>query len=195
MSMSGIPGGEFIYDTGYLYLFGVLGKSVLSDFLLLTIGILLAFSHVMSMEHQCGAWNILGATASGRLGVTVRKIQVCCLAAFLFSAFPFFCRWMNIARVFPVQGLLFPAQSIPFYENMPAFMPIAVLILLKVLLQIAVGLAITLVVIGLSGWRKNHAQTCVFGLLILCAPIILTALGFEFAQRFSLYPLYAYTLS
>lgn len=187
-------GGRFVYDTGYLYLFGVLGESVLSDFLLLTIGIILAFSQVMSIEHQCGAWKVLCATAVGKPGITARKIQVCCLAASVFSAFPFFCRWINIARAFPMQGVLFPARSIPSYQHLPAFMPIAALILFKALLQIAVGLILALIMTGLSGWSKNHGQACFFGLLILCAPIILTALGFTFAQQFSLYPLYACTL-
>jgi len=62
------------------------------------------------------------------------------------------------------------------------------------LLQIFVGLILTLVVIGFSGWRKNHVQACVFGFLFFCTPILLTALGFEFAQQFSLYPLYVFTL-
>ncbi len=187
-------GGRFVYDTGYLYLFGVLGESTLSGYLLLTIGILLAFSHVMSMEHQCGAWKLLCATAGGIRRVITRKIAVCCFTASLFSAFPFLCRLVHIARVFPMQGWLFPARSIPFYGDWPEFVSIAALLLLKMLLQITVGLALTLIVAGLSGWRKNHAQACFFGLLLLCAPIILAALGFGFAQRFSLYPLYACTL-
>ncbi len=184
-------GGKFVYDTGYLYLFGVLGGGVLSDFLLLTIGVILAFSHVISMEYQCGAWALLCATASGKRGVIFRKIAVCGLASSVFFALPFVFRWISIARVFPIHGLLFPAQSIPFCQALPSFIPIAALIGLKVLLQAVVGLALAFIMIGLSRWRKNHVQAIFFGLLLLCAPIILAALEFEFAQNFSLYPLYS----
>lgn len=186
-------GGKFIYDTGYLYLFGILGESVLRDYLLLTAGTVLAFSAVISMEHQCGAWAILCATAKGKRGVITRKIAVCGIAASVFWALPFAFRWISVARVFPLHGLLFPARSIPFYQALPPCLPLAVLLGLKALLQITVGLAHTLFTVGLSGWRKNQAQALFFGLLILCVPVIMTALGFESARWFSAYPFYAYT--
>jgi len=187
-------GGSYIYDTGYLYLLGVMGDGVLNDFLLLTIGIILAFSHVVSMEYQNGAWGILCATAKGKRGIITRKIVVCILAAAIFSALPLVCRFSSVSAAFPIHGLLSAARSIPLYQSWASYIPAIGLILLKLMLQMIFGIILTIATLVFSGWRKNHVQAIFFGILILCMPILLTILGFSFAQWFSVYPIYAYPL-
>lgn len=187
-------GGSYIYDTGYLYLLGVMGGGVRNDFLLLTIGIILAFSHVVSMEYQNGAWSILCATAKGKRGIITRKIVVCILAAAIFSALPLVCRYISVSAAFPIHGLLSAARNIPFYQSWASYIPAIGLILLKLMLQMISGIILTIAMLVFSGWRKNHVQAIFFGILILCVPILLTILGFGFAQWFSVYPIYAYTL-
>ena len=187
-------GGNYIYDTGYLYLLGIMGDGILNDFLLLTIGIILAFSHVVSMEYQNGAWGILCATAKGKRGIMTRKIVVCILSAAIFSALPLVCRFVSVSAAFPIHGLLSAARSIPFYQSWASYIPAIGLLLLKLMLQMLSGIILTIVMLVFSGWRKNHVQAIFFGILILCVPIILTVLGFSFAQWFSVYPIYAYTL-
>lgn len=187
-------GGSYIYDTGYLYLLGVMGDGVLNNFLLLTIGIILAFSHVVSMEYQNGAWGILCATEKGKRGIMTRKIVVCVLATAIFSVLPLVFRYISVSAAFPIHGLLSAARSIPFYQSWVSYIPAIGLILLKLILQMVSGVILTIVMLAFSGWRKNHVQAIFFGILILCVPIILTVLGFSFAQRFSVYPIYAYTL-
>ena len=184
-------GGNYIYDTGYLYLLGIMGDGVLNDFFLLTIGIILAFSHVVSMEYQNGAWSILCATEKGKLGIMTRKIVVCILATAIFMALPLICRFISVSAAFPIHGLLFSARSIPFYQDWAFYIPAIGLILLKLILQMISGFILTTVMIVFSGWRKNHVQAIFFGFLLLCVPIILILLGFGFAQWFSLYPLYS----
>lgn len=187
-------GGSYIYDTGYLYLFGILGDGTLQDFLLLTIGIVLAFGHVVSMEYQSGAWGILCATRKGKREIMTQKIAICLLAAAIFSIAPLMCRFICISAVFPMHGFWFSAKSIPFYHNWPFFIPVIGLVVVKMLLQMISCCILAMVMFVCSGWRKNHIQAIFFGLLILCVPIILTMLGFGFAQWFSLYPLYSGTL-
>ncbi len=186
--------GNYIYDTGYLYLLGIMGDGVRNDFLLLTVGMILAFSHVVSVEYQNGVWGILCATAKGKHGIRIRKIVVCLLWAAIFSALPLICRFIRVSAVFPVHGLFFAARNIPFYQGWPVFVPAIGLILLKLVLQIMSGCILTIFVLVFSGWRKNHVQAIFFGSLFLCVPVILTVLGFGFAQWFSLYPLYSYIL-
>ncbi len=190
-----LRGGKFIYDTGYLYLFGVQGDSGLIDFIFMTMGIVLVFSHVFSVEYQSGAWPLLCATARGGRGVTAAKTAVCCLGAAVFSVMPFVFRCISVARVFPLHGIFFPAQSIPLYEGVPSFVPVAALVCMKAFVQTVVGLILALIVTGLSRWRKSYVQTVFFGILFLCAPAFLAALGFEFAGKFSFYPLYAGTFT
>lgn len=187
----GENGGQYIYDTGYLYLFGIMGEGALNDFLLLTIGIILAFGNVISMEYQNGAWGILWATAKGKRAVITRKMTVCILSSAIFSCLPFACRFISVTAAFPVHGMLFAARSIPFYQELPSCIPTIALILLKVIWQMASGIILAMVMLAFSAWRKNHVQAIFFGFLILCAPMILTVLGFGFAQWFSLYPLYS----
>ena len=187
-------GGNYIYDTGYLYLLGVMGDGALNDFLLLTVGIVLAFSHVFSMEYQNGAWSILCATAKGKRGIVACKIVVCVLTAVIFSALPLVCRFISVSAAFPIHGLLSAARSIPFYQSWTPRMPVIGLFILKLVLQIISGFILTIIMLLLSGWRKNHVQAIFLGFLILCVPIVLTVLGFSFAQWFSIYPLYSYIL-
>lgn len=187
-------GGNYIYDTGYLYLLGIMGNGVLNDFLFLTIGIIFAFSNVISMEYQNRAWGFLYATKSGKRGIVIQKIVVCMLAAAIFSSFPLVCRFISVSAAFPIHGLLFAARNIPFYQGWASFIPAIGLILLKLILQVMSGVILTTVILLFSGWRKNHTQAIFFGFLILCVPIILTVLGFNFAQWFSLYPLYSCVL-
>ncbi|MDE5590762.1 MAG: hypothetical protein K2J60_16750 [Acetatifactor sp.] len=167
-----------------------MGDNELNDFLLLTTGIILAFSNVVSMEYQYGVWGILCATAKGKREIMTRKIAVCILSTAIFLTLPLICRYVSVSSVFPVHGLFFAAGSIPFYQDWPSYIPAAGLILLKLIRQMISGFILTTVILVFSGWRKNHVQVIFFGLLILCAPIILTVLGFDFAQWFSLYPLY-----
>lgn len=187
-------GGNYIYDTGYLYLLGIMGDGVLNDFLLLTIGIILAFSHVVSMEYQNGAWGILCATAKGKRGIMTRKIVVCILATAIFSALPLICRFISVSAAFPIHGLLSAARSIPFYQSWASYIPAIGLLLLKLILQMISGVILTIAMLAFSGWRKNHVQAIFFGFLILCVPLVLTVLGFGFAQWFSVYPLFSYGL-
>lgn len=187
-------GGKYIYDTGYLYLLGIMGDGGINNFLLVTIGIILAFSHVISMEYQNGAWGILCATAKGKRNIITRKIVVCLISTAIFLAVPFICRFISVSAVFPVHGMFYAAQSIPFYQGWPSYIPAAGLILLKLTLQMISGFILTIVMIVISGWRRSHVQAIFFGFLILCVPIILTVLGFGFAQWFSVYPLYSHIL-
>ncbi len=184
-------GGAFLYDTGYLYLNGALGQSVLPDFLLLTLGTILAFCPVLAVEFQSGAWPLLCATRRGKRSVLRAKLAVCALSSALFFTLPFCFRWASIAQTFPTHGLLFSARCIPYYESLPAFLPVWGLLLGKVILQVLSGHVLTFIVIALSGWRKSTVQALFFGLVLLAAPLLLALLGFTFAQSFSLYPVYA----
>ncbi len=187
-------GGNYIYDTGYLVLLGVMGEDMLYDFLMMTIGIILSFSHVISMEYQTEAWRIICATVKGKRKIMTCKLAVCILSTAIFSAMPFIFRYISVSAVFPIHGLFFAARSIPFYQSWSSCIPAIGLILLKLTLQVISGIILTIIVFMLSIWRKNHVQTIFFGFLILCVPVILIVLGFSFAQWFSLYPLYSYIL-
>ena len=188
-------GGKYIYDTGYLYLFGIMEDGIINDFLLLTLGIILVFSNFFSMEYQNETWKLLKATKKGKRGVLKSKVVVCIVLATLFSILPFICRWVSISKVFPLNALLSSVQNIPVYQNLHFNLNILLFILLKILLQILISIIMAMVVLVFSGWRKNNIQAIFLGILILCVPLVLTILGFDFMKYFSLYPLFSYTFT
>ncbi len=188
-------GGKYIYDTGYLYLFGIMEDGIINDFLLLTLGIILVFSNFFSMEYQNETWKLLKATKKGKRGVLKSKIVVCIVLVILFSILPFICRGVSISKVFPLHCLSSSVQNIPVYQNLPFNLNILLFILLKILLQILISVIMAMVVLVFSGWRKNNIQAIFLGILILCVPLVLTILGFDFMKYFSLYPLFSYTFT
>ncbi len=186
-------GGAFLYDTGYLYLFGIRGGEFRVDLLLLTGGMILAFGDVMAMEDRKGAWNLLGATLRGRRRIMADKAIVCAVAAALFSLVPFLCRMINIQGAFPLRGLSFSATAIPCFRKLPAWLPAGGLVMITALWQSLVAVAAALVVLLLSYWRKDSLQAYFFGVAVLLVPQVLGLLGLSFADWLSLYPLYRWT--
>lgn len=187
--------GSFIYDTGWLYLLGTLGTSELSGFLLLTLGLILALSNAGAMEFSSGAWSVLNATKAGGRGVLRRKLAVCALAGALFAAVPFLFRAVSTVRAFPIHGHFTPARMLPLYRELPAAVPTLALGAAKLTLQMLCGAVMALAVSALSFWRRSHIQTVFLAFLILAAPCVLSTLGFGLAEKISLYPVYAWTLT
>lgn len=186
-------GGEFIYDTGYLYFFGRMNDDYLIDLLLLSLCMVIAFGNVMAMEYQSGSWYLLCATKQGRKKSIVRKMVVCMMAAMIMSVLPMICRFVNISSVYPLHELTAAITDIPCYQEFPLAIPVWFFVLLLFLTQMASMIAVVIVVLLISYWRKNYIQTMFFAILILVVPIVLKLLGFEFAGWGSVYPLYSWT--
>lgn len=189
----GESGGRFIYDTGYLYLFGKIDQGFLTDLFLLSLCIILAFSNVMAMEFQSVSWNLIGATFRGKRKIIFRKVLVCVAAAAALSMIPLICRIIRIHAVYPLRGLNGFVRDIPYCRYFALPVSVGVFILLLLISQALSLTAVTIVVLWLSYWRKDNTQTIFSALLILAVPLILNLLGFVFAGRFSVYPLYSWT--
>ena len=185
-------GGEFIYDTGYLYLMGKQDNSLLVCALLLSACMVLSFHNSISMEYSKNSWFLLGTTALGRRKIIVRKIWICLICAAIVSVVPWIFRSIAISNAFPMNSVIIPVQSIPAFENLPFCMPVIIFVTLAALLQMLLIMGITLATIIISGWKKNDMQSLFFGLLILVIPLVLKLMGFDFAGWVSIYPLYSF---
>lgn len=185
--------GCLIYDTGYLYLLGKQNKSFPVHLLLLSLCCIFAFGNCLAMEYQSGAWRLLNASRQGKNRVFLRKAGICALAAALFSWIPFVCRAIKLSSLFPMRGLGFTVTNIPAWGSFPLPIPTAVFLLLFILSQAASLVIVTLGVLLLSMWRRDHIQTIFFSALIFAAPLVLMLLGFDFAKWFSVYPFYTWT--
>lgn len=185
-------GGSFVYDTGYLYLFGILEDVFWVDFLILAIGIIIAVSGAVSMEYQNGSIFLIGATKTGKRRILFYKAVICILMTAVLTLIPILCRIYCISSVYPMHSLGAGIRSIPHFGGFLVPMPILCFILLFILSQILSTVLVTLITMAISVWRKNQAQTVFFALLVLVVPILLKLLGFEIAKWFSLYPLYSW---
>ena len=187
-------GGEFIYDTGYLYLFGKQDNSLLICALLLSSCMVLSFYNSISMEYSKNSWFLLGSTALGRRKIIARKVWVCLFCAAIVSEVPWIFRSIAISKAFPMNSMTIPIQSIPAFENIQFHMSVIIFVTLAVLLQMLLIMGVALATIIISGWRKNDMQSMFFGMLILVVPLVLKLMGFDFADWFSISPLYGFDM-
>jgi hypothetical protein len=185
--------GCFVYETGYLYAFGVLRNTFAEDFLLLSVGIILLAGGAFPMEYQTGTLGLLCATRAGRRKVFGWKIFICVMMAATLALVPIVCRALHVSSAYPMHEPGVRIQNIACYSGFAVSMPIGAFVALFALSQIAAAVLVALVVLALSAWRKNQAQAVFFALLVLCVPLILKLLGLEAAGWCSLYPLYAWT--
>ena len=186
-------GGSFVYDSGYLYLFGVWEESFSVDFLMLSIGVLLAVSGAAAMEYQSGSLFLISASRAGRRKIMMYKILICSAAAAALALVPAVCRISRIASVYPMRSLSADIRNISHFSEFPVSLPVWGLLLIFILSQLLAAALTAALTLAISVWRKNQAQTVVFALLFLAVPTVLYLLGFEAAKWFSLYPLYGWT--
>ena len=186
-------GGEFIYDTGYLYFFGRMNDDYLIDLLLLSLCIAIAFGNVIAMEFKNGSWYLLNATKQGKKKIIVRKMVVCMMASMMISLIPMICRFVSISSVYPLHELVAVITNVSCYQEFLLTIPIWFFILLLFLSQMASMIAVVIVVLLISYWRKNYIQTVFFAILIFVVPLVLKLLGFTFAGWGSVYQLYSWT--
>lgn len=186
-------GGSFIYDTGYLYLFGREDSDYQIDLLLLSLCVVMAFSNVIAMEYQNGAWYLFSTTKQGKKKIIRKKTEVCMVTIVGLAFIPTICRMINISANYPLHGLDFVITDIPCYQHLQLPVPIYIFIILLILSQMASLAIAALIVLALSYWRKNSMQAFFFSVLLLIVPLILKLLGFSFAGWFSVYPLYSWT--
>ena len=184
-------GGEFIYDTGYLYLLGKQDNSLLICALLLSACMVLSFHNSISVEYSKNSWFLLGTTAVGRKKIIVRKVFVCLFCAAMMSVVPWIFRSIAISKAFPMNSLTVPIQSIPAFENIQICMSVIVFVVLTVFLQMFLIMGVALATTVISGWRKNDMQSLFFGILILVIPLVLKLMGFDLVGWISIYPLYS----
>lgn len=188
-----VKGGRFIYDTGYLYLFGNLDNTFAIQLLFLSLCVIFSFGNVIPMEYQKKSWNLLCATQKGKNKIIGRKIAVCLLCAGGLTILPWLFRSKAITRVYPMNGVSSLIQAIPHYKDFAFEIPIWCFYVAAIFSQLVAMSIVTLLVLLISEWRKNHVQSLFFAMLILAIPLVLKILGLDFAGWISVYPLYAWT--
>lgn len=171
-------GGRFIYDTGYLYLFGVIDQSFMIDLLFILLALVFGFANIISMEYEKGSWNILKPTIMGKRKIIRRKMALTLLSAGILLIIPWICKSIAIDKAFPMNELGNLIQAIPYYQGFSLHLPIWGFIVGMIISQFLVIGTISLFILIISGWRKNHLQSLFFSLLVFIVPILLIMLVF-----------------
>lgn len=183
-------GGFFVYDTGYLYLFGKADNSFLICLLLLSICVVLAFHNSISMEYSRKSWYLLGSTLCGKETIIRKKIQLVSMCVTVMAVLPWIFRSIGIKKEFPMSELLTSVTNIPAYADFPIHMPIICFICGMIVVQVFTLMCVGFAMLAISAWRKNNIQALFFGMLLLIMPLVLKWMGFNFAGWFSVYPIY-----
>lgn len=186
-------GGSFVYDTGFLYYFGVLEDEFAVYFLVLSIGIIFMLSGAVSMEYRNNSMYLLSATKAGKGKILKYKFAICIAVSAVLSIVPLLCRFYYINSVYPMHVLKASIRDIIHFSGFIFNVPVIVFILIFALSQILASVFVASVTFALSVWKKNQIQTIFFALLFLAVPVILKLLGFKIAGWFSFYPMYAWT--
>lgn len=184
-------GGVFVYDTGYLYMFGTWGKGFISEVFIFSLGILLMFSNFVSMEYQNKTNLLIYSSTLGMKKVLKRKAWVCILVGICLPVCIRIFYWIQIRNIFPTHYWNSSIQGILQYQNIPFDIPIWLFFVVIVILQILVCSILALSVMFLSYWRKNFMQTILIGTIIFVVPLVLYMQGIDFTKYLTLYPLYS----
>ena len=187
--------GQFVYDTGYLLLLGFSeggAADALTDYILLALCMILAFSCTFAMEDQVGAWNVLSATACGKRRIQGAKIKVAMLTGLLITVVIFGCNILQVAMHCPMEHLGASTMNLMPYRSAELDMPLIMWIGIVLLMRILVVMALIMLVLLISAKLKNQLITmCLAGLLLVIPPL-LYAMGLDFAKSWSLLPVYQF---
>ena len=126
----------------------------------------------------------------GKKSVIVRKLSVCFFGAFLLALTTWIARVISIQKDYPLHGLWTSLQSIPYYMESHLNIPVICWVFLLFLSEITAVLLVTLAVFLLSRLMKSQLQVIFTAVLVLLVPLIIRAMGFDFADRCSLFVLY-----
>ncbi|MCL2278444.1 MAG: hypothetical protein FWC20_03435 [Oscillospiraceae bacterium] len=186
------PQAEFLYDSGYVRLFGMRGAYAgLESGILLIIVLILSLGGLFSMEYKTGMYKVLGSTLHGHTDTVKMKLflsSIFTIASFIFTSLP---ELIYIGRFFGYPGLGFSLSSIlpTNIGGFPAFMsglPIWTYLVFMLLMRLSVFMGVAVIILAISMKTRNTAYAVLLSSGILVLPLLLHLFGFEFLNALSL---------
>jgi hypothetical protein len=186
------PYAQFLYDFGYIRLFGLYDfNSGLDAAMQLITVLILSLCGLFAMEYKTGMYKVLNATAFGSMDTVLMKLLLSLgltAIAFVAASLP---ELIYIGRFFSFNNATMPLASVSPTEigAMPSFMgalPIWFYIVFMLVARFAVYIGIMLIVSALSMKVRNNAYTAILAAGILLLPLFLYLFGFELIVPISL---------
>ncbi len=202
-------GAQLIYETGYLYLFGLDNyqpinhfhpivkvpyneESLHSSFLSAAL-IILGLSGLFSMERISGMRRILYSTPLGREQTVKTKLVLSAIYCFLVASISSVPILINTYRFFGLSGLLVPAKSLAAYSNFPFYIPIIFIIIMCFIARLIACALIGAVTLFISQRYSSKIVVIVISSSIFLLPLILIAMGFDVFSFLSIYQFYEFS--
>lgn len=182
------PGASILYANGYLRLFAVSGNAA-SLLPLISLSVL-CFASVFAMEYKNNAVRIIGVTPLGRKKTAMTKLRLSIMLTvplFLLSIVP---ELVRIGQTYGFPGLPDSVVSLPPYAGLPVWLPVWGLLLLHYGFQLLGCVSITVAVCALSLRCRSGIYTAIISFLLLGMPVLLAAMGLDFAVYCSALPLF-----
>jgi hypothetical protein len=186
------PPAEFLYDAGYVRLFGMKdADSGLNAGMRLLLVLILCLCGLFAMEYKTGMYKVLNATSYGSADTVKIKLLLSLSLTFIVFALTSLPELVYIGRFFGFNGLSKPLASVASTEigAFPAFIgaiPIWSYIAFMLLMRFAVFAGITLIVSALSMKVKSDSYTALFAAGVLLLPLFLHLFGLELLNPVSL---------
>ena len=169
-------GGSFVYDTGWLYFFGVWDDPSAGNLLIQSIGMILAVSGVFCVEYETGAILLLCCVQTGLRRTAGRKILICLGMGIALAAVAPLCRAIRISSVYPMGSILTDLRNIPYFSGIGFSMPILLAAVLLVLGWMGMAAITSCVTLLLSERGRSRLQTVFLALLLGAAAGLLYSL-------------------
>ncbi|MCL2634762.1 MAG: hypothetical protein FWD34_09655 [Oscillospiraceae bacterium] len=182
---------QFVYDTGYVWMFGMNNPDAgLTSGIWLCAIIILSLCGLFSMEYKTGMYKILNASPHGHGDTVKLKLMLSAglvVIAFIIASLP---ELIYIGRYFGYSGMGAPLASIPpaYLGGFPAFMgifPIWTYVLFMLFMRLIATAGVAVIVLALSLKLKNNAYAALVGAGVLLAPLFMYRLGLDMIRPFS----------
>lgn len=178
-------GGSFVYDSGYQILFE--GNQI--TFLALVIFCALCFFNVFSMELKNNTVKLIRTLPKGR-SYTIRcKVVLSFVVGISITGIAQGLEFFSINEVYGLNQWNASIASIPMFSVLPGWLPIWGYTAILFGLRLLAIISNTAIVLLISSVNKNSLISMLLSIFLLAAPIILSFMGINLTQYFSLLPL------
>lgn len=172
---------QFVYEPGYLYLFGLDPQHSKAGAAGLVIaGVILCFSNFFPLEVSSGMQPILNISKRGRAATIRCKLLVCVgftVLLFLIAQIP---DYWYVFKNYGFPGLRAPLCSLEAFSRCSDVISILGGILLFEALRLAATVAVAVAVLLLGRWTKNQLITLSVSTGVFLLPILLKLLRWTF---------------
>ena len=177
-------GGYFVRDMGYKMLTGEASVRVYDRLAAAVKTLVLIFvaAYSYSAEHRSGAIMLLRSSPNGKARVFFRKMLAAALCSFLILAIFDGSRIFNILNTWGTELFTAPSNSMEHLSSVS--MPILSYVILTEILRFIGMLIVSAAVFLISQRVKVYSVSVILSASVFVAPLVLSAIGFEFMDYF-----------